>query len=678
VVLSHAYWRARFAGQGTAIGRAISVNGHPMTVVGVADAGFAGVDLSLPADLFVPLMMKGQVTPTWNDLDNWRSRWVNVMGRRHPGVSTEAAGAALDAAYRTLLQEDVRTARLSTEAARSQFLSKTLLLVPGGRGRSALRAEFEMPLFVLAGMVGVLLLIACANVTNLLLARAAAEHRDIAVQLALGASTAAVIRQRLVECFVLSAGGSALAFGASWWTTVMLTKAAPPNSVGEMLSPTPDLRLVSYLLVVSTLMALLVGIAPAIHAARGPRTPALAHEGARLAGGRRHANLRRILVVAQVALSLVLLSGAGLFARTLHNLRALNPGFAADDLLQFRVEAALSGYSGTRTVGLIGRLDEALESIPGVTSVSMATVPILSGALGRSTVRVQGYQPAAGEDMSPAVNSVGPGYFETMRIPIAAGREFRATDAAGAPLVAIVNQSMADHFWRGASPIGRRFGRDGVGPEEFEVIGVVGDSKFEDMRDGAMRFFYRPAAQLDSLNGLTFYVRHAAGLEDVPALALAAVRRVAPDLPVFGMRTMSDQFNDSLFRDRLVAFLAVLFGILSTVMAGIGLYGLIAYSTSCRRREFGIRMALGAGGPAVLRIVLGETLVLGVAGALIGLPLAFALGRTVTSQVFGLSSTDPVTFAAAALGLATVCLLAGVVPARRATRIDPAVALRQE
>ncbi len=676
VVLSHGYWQRRFGGDARVVNRAIRVNGHPMTIVGIVGPEFTGVDLGGTADLFVPLMMKRELTPTWNDLDSWRSRWVHVMGRLRPGVSREQAAAALNVSYRQLLHEDIETARLSA-AERAMFLEKSLLVHPGGRGRSTLRNQFSTPLIVLMGMVALVLLIACVNVANLLLARAVAQQKDVAIRLALGAGRLRVVRQRLTESLVLAVSGALVGLLFARWTTSLLIEMLPNDRATRALSSDLDSRVVLFAIGIATATALLFGLAPALQATKPLLTSALKERMG--SGGARHTSVRKGLVVAQVALSVLLLTGAGLFARSLYNLRSVNPGFATDNLLQFSVNAALSGYTRERALTLFGMLQEQLSRLPGVASASLAVVPAMADSIGRQTVRVQGYAAAEGEDMSPSINTVGPDYFATMGMPLVMGREFRPGDRDGAPKVAVINETMASYFWRGQDPIGRRFGRDGSGTDdEFEVVGVVRDAKFISIRDEIPRFFYQPYMQRDALNTMTFYVRHRPGIEGLSSAARQVVERLDPHLPILSMKTMEAQVDESLFLERLVASLSVLFGALAMVLAAVGLYGVVSYAVSRRTREIGIRMALGAARVSVLWMVLREAIVLVVAGVLLGLPVALGLSRLVESQLFGLSSTDPMTLGIAAILLSVVATVAAYLPARRATRVDPMLALRYE
>ena len=678
VVLSHSYWQRRFGGDPRVLGRIIRVNTHPMTVVGVSARGFHGVDIAAPADVFVPLALAVDVVPASGGLDEWRTRWLNVMGRLAPGVSRERAAAALDVPYRQLLREDVETARLEPDE-RTRFLEKSVRLYPGARGLATLRSRFFTPLLVLMGMVGLVLLIVCANIASLLLARAASQQKETAVRLALGASRTRLIHQRLTESLVLAAAGCALGLLIAWWGTGLLIDVLPVDRAAMALSAEPDLRVILFAIGAAAATAVLFGIAPALHATKPALTESFAAGSRTVAGGGAQARFRKGVVVAQVALSLLLLAGTGLFARSLHNLRTLDPGFVAANLLHLSLDPALSGYVRETSITLFAELEAELRALPGVIGAATATQPIMADRHPRRTVRVQGYEATAGVDMSSGTSAVGPGYFATMGIPLLAGREFVASDIDGAPQVAIINETMARHFWENEDPIGRRFGwSSSTTGDEIEVIGVVADSKFANIREDATRFFYTPYMQGSAVGRHIVYVRSRPGMADISMSVRNVVQRLAPGLPIVEMGTMQAQVDESLFTERLVATLSILFGTLATVLAALGLYGVVSYLVARRTREVGIRIALGAQRATVLWMVLREAVILTGAGLLIGLPAAMALSRLVTSQLFGVSPTDPLTLGGATATLALVALLAGYLPARHATRLDPMLALRQD
>ncbi len=677
-LLSYGYWQRRFAGDPAVLNQTITVNGHPMTIVGVTAPGFSGLQVGTSSDVMVPLMMKPQMTPTWNDLDNRRSRWLTVIGRLAPGVSVAEASAQMNVIYRQINEQEIKELRTPSPAFVQRFVSKRLELLPGRRGLSRLRGQFSVALTVLMAMVGVVLLIACANVANLMLARTASRRKEIVVRLALGAGHGRIIRQQLVESVLLALAGAALGLVFAWWVGSLLLAALPGDPAALTLSATPDARVLLFTLGLALVTALLFGVAPAFQAARAPVTATLKEEGGSVAGGGRQARIRRLLVVGQVAMSMLLLAGAGLFARSLYNLMSVDPGFQVDSVLTFSIDPSLSGYSTDRTRTFFRRLQQELGGVPGVRSASMSEVGILSRNNWSMTVRVDGYQPKEDENMNPSVDGVAPQFFATLGIPLVAGREFTENDTAGAPRVAIINETMAKYYYGDTSPIGRHigFGRDRA--TNIEIVGVVQDVRSQGLRDEPPRFIYIPYAQDDDLTELTFFVR-AAGDPAAAAVAVRqAVRRLDANLPIVDMKTMEAQVGESLFVERMVATLSVAFGSLATLLAAVGLYGVMAYGVARRTREIGIRMALGAERRRVLWMILREVALMAGAGVLAGLVAAAYLTRQVKAQLFGLSPSDPATLGAAMIFLVAVALLAGFGPARRATAIDPNIALRAE
>jgi predicted permease len=678
-VLSYGYWQRRFGGDPLVLNQTITVNGHPLTIVGVSARGFAGVQVGQAADVMLPLMMKAQMTPTWNDLDNRRSRWVTVMARLKPGVSRTAAEAAMNVIYRQINEQEVKDIPNNSENFRKRFVSKHLDVLPGHRGLSDLRREFSTPLIVLMSMVGVVLLIACANVANLLLARTTARQKEIALRLALGAGRGRIIRQQLVESGLLALAGTVVGLLLAWWTGGLLLAALPGDPAARNLSAEPDLRITGFAIGTGVLTALLFGIVPAIQATRAGVIGALKEESGSVAGGSRQARLRRVLVIGQVALSMLLLAGAGLFARSLYNLKWLDPGFRVDDLFVFSIDPSLSGYEGGRLTSLYRRMQEELVAVPGVRSVSMSEVGTLAGDNWSQTVRVDGYEAKEGEDLNPSVDGIGPRYFETMGIPLVSGREFTERDVIGAPKVAIINETMAKYFYGSSNPIGRRFGFGRGKPTDIEIVGIAKDVRSVELRDQPPRYVYIPYAQDDSVTQLTYYVR--AARDDGGAIAAGirqSVRRLDPNLPIFNMKTMAVQIDESLFVERMVAVLSVAFGALATLLAAIGLYGVMSYAVTRRTREIGIRMALGAERGRVLWLVLREVAAMALAGIAGGLAAALWVTRQVQSQLYGLSPNDPLTLGIAMGLLATVAIASGYIPARRATTIDPMIALKQQ
>jgi predicted permease len=678
VMLSHNYWTRRFGADPGVLNRSLTLNGLPMTIVGVTPPGFYGITVGDNPDVMVPVMMKAQMTPTWDDLQSRRSRWLTVMARLKDGVSREQAEAAMNVVYRQINEQELKEMAAPSQSFRELFVSKHLFLRAGQKGRSDLRNQFSTPILVLMGMVGLVLLIACANVANLLLARGAARQKEVAIRLALGAGRAAIIRQRLVESFLLAAGGAALGVALAWWTGTLLLKTLPFDEAARTLSAAPDARVAAFALGVSVLTAMLFGLAPALQSTRPVLTSILKDESGSVVGGTGHARFRKGLVVAQVGLSVLLLAGAALFARSLYNLKSLNPGFQADQLLGFSLDPSLNGYPRERTIALFQRLQDELSKLPDVRSATASVIPLMTDSNWSSTVRVEGYKAKEGEDMNPDVDAVAPGFFATMGQPLIVGREFSVKDTAGAPKVAIVNETMAKYFFGTDNPLGHRIGWGRGEKIDIEIVGVVKDSKTSTLRQDVRRFVYVPYTQEEEVGSMTFYVRARGNATSVGGSVRQVAQRVDPNLPIYEMKTMTTVMDESLFIERMVAALSVAFGALATLLAAIGLYGVMSYSVARRTREIGIRMALGAERGAVLWLVLKEVTLMVVIGVAVGLPLAIALSRVVQAQLFALSAHDPLALAGAAAILAVVALVAGYLPARRATRVDPMLALRYE
>jgi predicted permease len=681
VVISYDLWQRRFGGEPSLVGRAVNVNNHPMTVVGVAPKGFNGIDVGSAVDLYVPVAMQREIAPTWgNRLGDWRSRWLMCMARLEDGVNIEQARAESNVVYKQLLQEDLATIEKPSKSLLERWAKKTLVVAPGGRGMSGLREQSGTPLVVLMGMVGLVLLIACANVASLLLTRASGRQKDIAVRLALGASRGRLVRLHLVESLALSVAGGLVGLQLAYWVGEALIRALPYPDATRTLTATPDWRIWLFSLAVSVVTGVGFGLVPALRASQTQLAPALKSEATAVVGGSAHFRLRKGLVVAQVALSLLLLIGAGLFTRSLMNLRNLDPGFEPERLFTFSVDPSRSGQDQAQRIATLTRIQDQLAALPGVVSASAASEALMTNSNSSSTVRVDGYEAKEGEDMNPNFNYVAPGFFETLGLPLVAGRDFAPSDASEAPKVAVVNEVFARYFFKDQSPVGRRFGlgrRKDKG-YEIEIVGVVRDGKSASLREKPQRFVYVPFTQEPAVGGLTYYVRSSVEPASFGAELRSAVARVDATLPVTRLKTMRTQIGESLFVERMVALLSGAFGLLATMLAAIGLYGVMSYAVAMRTREIGLRVALGADRSHVLRLVLREVAVLAVLGVGLGLPGGYGLGRLIESQLFGLSSRDPLTFGVATLALLATAFAAGLIPALRAARVDPMTALRYE
>jgi len=679
-VISYGYWLRRFGADRGVIGRKVVVNAIPLTIIGVSQAGFSGTDPGSAPEVRVPVMMSGKLE-NYLDLNDRRSRWVTVFGRMKPGVTLAVSKASLQPIFHRVLDMEVKQAAFAKAAPemKQAFLRMSMDVLPAANGRSNLRRQFSKPLLVLMATVALVLLIACANVANLLIARAAARQKEIAVRLALGASRFRIISQLLVESLLLSIIGGLAGLALAIWMDRTLVSFLPPSTVPLNISSSPDTRILLFNLGISVLTGVLFGLVPALQATSPDVAPTLKDQAGSVSGGA-SVLLRKTLVAAQVALSLLLLIGAGLFIRSLQNLKDLDPGFHTSNLIAFKMDPTLNGYKTDRTIEFYRRLQERLTGVPGVQSASLAVVPVLEGDEWDSWVTIDTYRPKQGELPDPHMNFVSVGHFQTLAIPLLAGRDFRPTDTQSAPHVAIVNETFSKKYFGGLNAVGHHFGM-GIDPgtkTDITIIAVAHDTKYETMRDEIPPEVYRPYGQVDFASGMTAYVRTARD----PNQMFSTIRRVAqeldPNLPVFDMTTLEKRLDDSLVTERLVATLSSSFGFLATVLAAIGLYGVMAYSVERRTREIGIRMAIGALTSDVLWLVLKEVLLLLAIGIAVALPTALMVTRFVRTQLYGIQPSDPVSIALATLGIAVVAALAGYLPARRATRIDPIRALRYE
>jgi predicted permease len=678
VVLSYRYWITRFAGDPGVIGKKLSVNGYPMTVVGVSQAGFNGTDPANSPQIRLPILMEEQIDAPSTNLEDRRFRWVNVFGRLKPGETMEQAKAGLQPLFHQIIEWEVQQKEFSRTApiTREKFLRMWLDLLPGAKGRSYLRDQFSNSLRVLMAIVALVLLIACANVANLLLARAAARQKEIAVRLALGARRQRIISQLLIESLLLALAGGVAGLAFAVWIDRALISFLPVGVSALAISTTPDWRVLLFAFGISLLTGIIFGLAPALQSTRVDLAPTLKDSvGSIAAAG--SVGLRKALVAAQVSLSLLLLIGAGLFIRSLQNLKELDPGFRTKNLLTFAVDPTANGYPKERSLQFYRELKEGLDSIPGVESSSLAVVPILEGNEWDNWVSVENFKPKPGEWIDPHVNFVWPGYFQTLDVPILAGRDFRITDAANAPKVAIVNEKFAKQYF-GDHPLGRHLGMGGdPGTKlDIEIIGVVRDSKYESMRDEMPLEVFTPYLQRTYANSMSAYVRTTRDPEQMFSIVRQVVNRIDSNVPMYRVKTLEKQLDNSLVTERLVASLSSAFGLLATILAAIGLYGVMAYTVARRTREIGVRMALGAARGDVIWLVMKDAVVLIVIGIGVALPLAVGLTRLVKAQLYGITPNDPLSLISATVVIFSVALIAGYLPARRATTIDPMRALR--
>jgi predicted permease len=684
VVLGYQYWVTRFAADPGVLGQKIIVNNYPMTIVGVSAAGFNGLDPSRAPQIRVPIQMKPLMTPGWDDIGDRRSQWIHMFARMKPGFTVESARASLQPLFIQILRDELTRPEMkdTTPYSRTEFLKRQVKMEPAGNGYSELRHSYSTALVVLMCMVGLVLLIACFNVANLLIARAAARQKEVAVRLAVGASRGQLVAQLMIESLLLSAAGAVVGLLLSGAIIRVLLGFMPTGGTPLMLRADPDLRILAFNAALALVTALLFGLVPALQSMRLNLWGTLKEVVGGIAGTGGSVKLRKALVTAQVAFSFLLLAGAGLFVRTLANLKSTPAGFRdLSNLVSFRVDPALNGYSTQRLRELYRRAQDNLAPLPGVKSVAYAAVPVLVGWEWDSTMSVEGHRAKDGEDMQAFMNAVSPRYFQTMGVPLLEGRDFDRRDSGGENFrTAIVNRKFATHFFGNQSPLGRHIGFGG-GPKaklDIEIVGMVEDSLYEGPREGVHRQVFVPLQQSGFPSSAVFYVRTAsASSAAIPAIR-DRVRELDGSLPIYEMRTLESQLDETLGTERLIAMLSVAFGVLATLLAALGLYGVMAFVVARRTKEIGLRMALGAGRGIVVWMMLRETLIMLSIGITIGVPAAFLLSRYVASQLFGVKPNDIVTAVSALVILGGVAFAAGFLPARRASAIDPIQALRYE
>lgn len=663
VVIGHGLWQRRFGADPNIVGQTIRLNEHGFTIIGVTPEDFGSTFAGVALDVWTPVMMKDHVARPHFSLTDRSSRWLMIMGRLKPGKTVAEAQANIATIARQLEQAYPKT----NEQLGVEVYSLTQSPNSGKRAMQPVLA-------ILMAAVGVVLLIACANVANLLLGRAASRRREIAVRLAVGASRSRLVRQMLTESFVLAFLGAAIGLAFAFWTARFLTAFLPPYGMSVSFDTRPDVAVLGFTMALTVITAVLCGLVPTLQASKPDLAGTLKDSTAVLGRGLR-VSLRQVLVVIQVALSMVALVSAGLFVRSLREASHADPGFDPKGVLLASFDPFLSGYNDSRGREFYRRLVERVSTMPGVQSASLARrLPLTRSGIAFAAITIDGYTPAPDEDMRLNYETVGPKYFQAMRIPLMQGRDFDERNHERGPGVVIVSETMAQRYWTGGDALGKRLK---LGKDWLEIVGIAKDVKLRRLNEPPQPFLYLPLLQ-DYRSNMILVARTAVDPGTMMHAVQAEVAGIDPDMPMFDFKTLEEHVGISLFLQRMAAILLSIFGLLALSLAAMGLYGVLAYSVSQRTRELGIRISVGAERRDIYRLILGQGFALSMVGLLGGLLAALAVTRLMGSLLYGVSATDPATFISIALLLIGVALLACFFPARRATRVDPMIALRVE
>jgi putative ABC transport system permease protein len=676
-VLSYGYWTDRLGGESDVLNQPLRINGQIFTVVGVAPKGFTGTTLADEPNVYVPLVFKPLLTPNWNGTDRWDDYWLYLFARPQRGFSRAQAEAALNSVYAGLLEQQSKMPFFRQQKQIDRFLHSRLTFKDGSHGQSAMREGSRTPLITLMCATVLVLLIAMANAANLLLARSAERRREMAIRAAMGAGRGELMGQMLTEALLLAATGGVAGLALAVVTLKLLiaelTVDAPIHYLGAQL----EWPVLLFGLGLSLVTGLLFGLYPAWEAARGSSAVTLKNESGQSSGTAASARVRKVLVCAQVMVSVVLLIPTGLFLKSLVNLMRVDLGMKTENVIGFSVSPALNGYKQTQTHALFERIESEMAAIPGAKGVAAALVPLIAGNNWGTGIKIAGAKDTQANHDS-RYNEVGPGFFGKMGIPLLTGREFTESDSETGQKVAVVNETFVRRFLDGRSPLGVQFSGGGGPAMDITIVGVVKDSHYSSVKDPPPPLYYRPWRQDKEINGMFFYVRTALPEKQM----VPAIRRVMAsldrDLPLEDLRTLDQQIRLNVIEDRIVLQLAAVFAVLATALAMLGLYGVMAHSVTRRTREIGIRMALGAEPGRIRGMVMRELLWILIAGLAAGVPAAMLLAHFAESQLFGVKARDLMVVAGAVLALTVTAIAAGYLPARRASRVNPLEALRYE
>jgi len=680
VVLSHRYWQRRFEENPAILNETLIINGQAMTVVGVAPRGFLGLTLGQVPDFFVPLSMRGLMEPGFKGFENRRSYWAYLVGRLKPGVPREQAEVAINGPWHAIINDvEVPLQQGMSEQRMEQFKAKKIVLADGKRGQSSFDEDAQTPLIILLSVTGTVLLIACANIANLMLVRGAGRAAEMAVRLSIGASRRQLITQLLTESLLLALFGAIGGLFVAKWTIDVIASILPAQDTSLV-----RFELSATMIMFAAATALLTGIAfglfPALHSTRPDLAGTLKNQAGQPGGAKAARRFRTTLATVQIAMSMALLVPAGLFAKSLYNVSKVDLGLKTDHMVTFSIAPELNSYTTERTRQLFERIEDEIGGTPGVTGITAAIVPLLAGDNWGNSLRVEGFDAGPDTNTNGSFNAVGPGYFKIMGIPLMKGREFTRQDAFGAPKVAVVNQAFVKKFNLGDNALGKHFGIGGGSGTtmDIEIVGVAQDAKYSEVKQAVPPQYFMPYRQEERLGYAYFYIRTATPPEQMLSTIPAVMRKLDASLPLGDVKTMETQVRESVAEDRVISTLSFAFAILATVLAAVGLYGVLAYTVAQRTREFGLRMALGADGGDVRGLVMKQVMWMAIIGGAIGLTAAIGIGRVAKSLLFEMTGYDPLVLTGATIALAIVAIGAGFLPALRASKIDPMTALRYE
>jgi len=676
-VLSYAFWKDAFGADPAAVGQSIVVNGKSYAVIGVAPEGFEGTTSGARPVIYVPISMQN-VLDDYNRLESRRNYWIYLFGRMRPDATLSSAGTSINAIYSPIINDiEAPLQEGMSDKTMESFRKKRIELAPGARGQSSIDREAETPIMLLFSVTFVVLLIACANIANLLLARGARRATEMGVRLALGATRRHLMAQLLAESVLLAMAGGLASLLVAQWTLNFVMSILPPDAASSM-SFGISTPVIFFSAVLSVGTGFFFGFFPALHSTRGDLISTIRAGAGQIAGGRAATRFRTGLVTAQIALSMGLLIMSALFLKSLVNVSRVDLGVKVSDIATFQIVPARVGYDSARSAILFARVEQEMAAIPGVTGVTTGLVPLLSGNNWGETAHVQGYPCGPDVDCGSRFNEIGTEYFRTLGVQLRAGREFTAADRVGAQRVVVVNEAFAKKYKLGTDAVGKFMGTMSDDSLNIQIIGVVPDVKYSDVKDTVPPVFYLPWRQNARASALYFYVKSSLPPAQILGTLRATIKRIDPSLPVESLKTMPQQVRENIFLERMISILSSGFALLATLLAGAGLYGMLAFSVQQRTREIGVRMALGAEGSHIRTMVMKQVGLMMLVGGGVGVAAALALGRVAQSQLYDLKGHDPVAIVGAVLLLTLVAFAAALVPARRASRVDPMLALRYD